>query len=356
MRPSSDWHSRGVWKLAVVASLALFVAGSLPTRCRACSCISRPVARSNPAKGAEDVPRNQAIVIEGNLDPRALALRDAAGKRIAFKLNHGPVPGCPGTWAELVPIHPLAADTKHTVRVVSTFADRQVVEISFTTGSKSLPETSLAIPRGSVSLVRGVPAVSQCYFGDVHGCVGIADEQNIEIVARKGTQILMRWLLSNRDSEFSLYEAPDCIELRRRSPTGQRSAPLELCGAALGLRSYRQGDVRGYDLLCKDGVIGSDTPGPDDVPAPPSDAQLVLEAAVEAARRNAAATAQSSPSAPGPALPAPTSSQPRAAPKAERFGCSAVPGSNRAWGLAFGVLLLLLASARAVRPRSRARY
>lgn len=81
--------------------------------------------------------------------------------------------------------------------------------------------------------------------------------------------------------EFTLDEQPDCIELRGRTPTGRRSAPLKICGEALQARAY----VSSYPpaITCHAGKFVDALPGSGVIDAGSSGDAAAASDAAEAA-------------------------------------------------------------------------
>jgi hypothetical protein len=229
---------------------------------RACSCGPWAIAGSVPENGARDVPINQALVVEGRLIAESIKLEDMNGNPVAFDLEQGPTPGCPGTWAELLPRAPLAPMTQYRIVVASDapfVIDPDRDSLTFTTGTQVLPEQNLTPPKGRASVVEGLPqSDSSCGPTVVAACVDLEDYAGVELVARRAGQIITRWLFSedSLDPLFGFDVVPDCLEFRRRAVTGQRSESLTICGEALGTRSAVASDMSLQVVLCRAGVIG----------------------------------------------------------------------------------------------------
>jgi hypothetical protein len=120
-----------------------------------------------------------------------------------------------------------------------------------------LPDTSLEPPSsGNASVVFDGPEPF-CGGGTVYTCLGIDDVQGIELIVRRGEEVLMRTTtVVQDDGLYALPSVPDCVELRRRAPTGKRSAPLTICGDALNARPWMASDTAKQVVQCRDGVIG----------------------------------------------------------------------------------------------------
>jgi MYXO-CTERM domain-containing protein len=61
---------------------------------------------------------------------------------------------------------------------------------------------------------------------------------DVEVIARRGDETLLHWMLKAGDGAFKLDAVPDCLEFRRRARTGRRSAPVILCDEALEAKPY----------------------------------------------------------------------------------------------------------------------
>lgn len=247
-----------------------------PSRGSACSCGVLTIWNSWPDADATDVPIDFAPVIEGVFDPTSLRFQDASGHDVTFTLNQGPGFYCGttrGQWAELVPQQPLAPHTRYSVLLAPAAAGGANVEgptsLSFTTGDTRVPERALARPEAMASVVSDVPPSSfGCPGEPTYVCLFVQDPQEIELIARRGGEMQLRWLMPRIDSAGSPLEdaitrgqAPDCLEFRRRSANGQRSEPLTLCGDQLSARSFRDGDFDASEVLvCRGGKVGADAP------------------------------------------------------------------------------------------------
>ena len=105
--------------------------------------------------------------------------------------------------------------------------------LAFTTGNASLPDPELAMPKAHVSLMRDLPGTS-CGPMPVVACIDVgglaSDPNDVEVIARRD-RVLLRAFTRGPDGTLDLDAIPDCMEFRRRAPTGKRSKPLVLCGA-----------------------------------------------------------------------------------------------------------------------------
>jgi hypothetical protein len=307
-----------------------------PALARACSCIPSAIWNSDPPDGTSDFPLNQALVVQGRLKAESVRLEDVNGAAVEFDLDQGPTPACPGTWAELVPKKPLAPMTQYRIRVESSAPlaiDPDRTSLTFTTGTRLLPEQNLRTPTGRASVVEGLPQSGvACGPTTVQACVGLDDYTNVEMVARRGDEIIMRWLFSDdtTDANFGFGVVPDCLEFRRRAATGQRSAPLTICGDALGTRSARADETSSQFVQCRAGVIGVPEPDASDAARPTQDEDE--DADVSASQSEAT----------------------EATPKLSSDGCSAsAPGQGA--GVAAAMLLLLAAARRRTSRRDASR-
>jgi hypothetical protein len=86
-------------------------------------------------------------------------------------------------------------------------------------GTERFPTEDLVPPRGTASVVFDAPE-GMC-GGTIFSCLGLDDAQSVELIARKGEEVLMRtFSLVMDDGLYRLPQVPDCIEMRRRSRTG----------------------------------------------------------------------------------------------------------------------------------------
>lgn len=321
----------------------------------ACSCLASAIYRTDPVDGSENVPLNKGLVVEGAYVQESLVLENSAGKPIEHTMFAGPTPGCAGTWAEVVPNQPLAPNTKYTIRVKPIYAgndpDSGTNTVTFTTGTEMLPNEELKAPAAKASIVLGVPDRGSCGSTAAMSCIAIEDREDVEIVASVGERVTMRWLLpTSGDLTFGFAEAPTCLEFRRRSATGKRSAPFKVCDEQLGARKYLESDADGFGVACHDGVFGSKA----GAAAPPS--------------KTLRADAGSDPDAPSisnpprdaagaGATPSEAKSDSSSEARHEAYGCSAIPGRQSAAGQWFAPLLALwLAAKSGKRTRRRAHH
>lgn len=80
----------------------------------------------------------------------------------------------------------------------------------------------------------------------------------MELTATRAGEVVLRWILGDADNSFIFGEAPDCIELRRRGPTGRRGEATILCGSDLARRPFRESDLKNDIIQCRGGKIGVD--------------------------------------------------------------------------------------------------
>lgn len=352
--PASGDHMR---KQLLFASVVVCLVGAsiCPAPAHACQCLATAIYRSNPVDGTDNVPLNKALLVEGVFVEDSVTLENAAGEAVAFTLNAGPTPSCAGTWAELVPKQPLAPHAKYTIRVRPIYPDPGYdagpPSLSFTTGADMLETQVLETPKGNASVVLGGPNWGGCASTNAMACVSVEPRQNIEMLALAGERVLLRWLLPEEaELTFGFEVAPDCVELRRRDSTGNRSAPLKICGKALGTRAYRDSDTKDFGIICRDGVIGAtgeSTDVSDKAPVEVSDGGVDLDD-VPADPPNpspqGAAGASSNPPGPNPAQ---SSSQ----PQKRTYGCAAVPGEREWSGSWFALSIAIVVAARSSRRR-----
>jgi hypothetical protein len=98
-------------------------------------------------------------------------------------------------------------------------------------------------------------SAASCASGSALACLSLDDWEDVEVVARRDGEVTMRWVLLSGEGGLAFPEAPDCLELRRRSPTGRRSEPLVICGDAFNTRSLRDEDLTHRNLTCSEGTI-----------------------------------------------------------------------------------------------------
>jgi len=249
---------RGWMKLTLVSAALAWIS---PQRAAACSCLPTPIHASEPDDGERDVALNQAIFIEGVFRADSARLEDESGRVVELERNAGPSPGCPGTSADLIPKSPLAPNTRYVVRVEPLFprsvSPDQPSSLSFTTGTEMLPEVSLEPPHATASVLFDGPG-AMCGGSKVYTCLGIHDPDDVELIARRGDEVLLRTTtLVRNDALYGLADVPDCVELRRRARTGRRSAPVTICGDALHARKWVASDSVQQVVQCRDGMIGA---------------------------------------------------------------------------------------------------
>ncbi|MET0386869.1 MAG: Ig-like domain-containing protein, partial [Polyangiales bacterium] len=278
-----------MWWSGLALGVSIVAGGA--SRVYACSCVPMPIYDSTPAGNATHVERNRALLISGAFAAGSAVLEDADGKPVPVEVNEGPTPGCAGTWAELVPKAPLAESATYVVRIEPLYTREQLgddypTSITFTTGTSLLPDVAPEPLTGTVrgSVITSAPPGGLCDLGAQFACTHVADRKNVELVARRGDKVLMRTLLpEDYDSDDIVYtfdEAPDCLELRRRTATGQRSEAITVCGDALASRPFESGDRDRHGVTqCHDGVFGggddavaADAGRPHTRPAPAVDA------------------------------------------------------------------------------------
>lgn len=257
-----------------------------PSVTRACTCSPAPIYDSLPMDGETDVPLNRALTIGGAFEPDSIVLEDARGLPVPFTLHVGPQPGCAGTQAELVPQEPLQPNSSYTLRVQGMYphsAHESPSALTFTTGSALLPDEEPSVPSGEARVLFDVdPRQFMCGAGneDVHACVRLDDWKDVEVLALRGDEVILRWVMGSESGSFALSQQPDCIELRRRTATGRRSAPKRLCGDALDARAFQpdDGDALGVLACNRDFVaepVESEQP-PVDSEQPPDAGEQTL--------------------------------------------------------------------------------
>lgn len=223
-------------------------------RARACSYVPIALYQSDPRQGATGVPLNQALAIEGAFIASSVRLENERGEAVPFELNAGPWPGFEGTSADVIPREPLQPNTRYRLRVDAMFPDAEAplqptATLEFTTGTTSLPEVTLSVPTLKATVVRDNPP-PMCGTGNQLACIGTADTAGVELIMRRGDTVLLRTTTLVSDSgTYALPEVPDCIELRRRAPTGKRSEPFKLCGDALRVHAWTEEDNGEFGFL-----------------------------------------------------------------------------------------------------------
>jgi hypothetical protein len=124
-----------------------------------------------------------------------------------------------------------------------------------------LPDPELEQPTAIARMIsqrQSSPALADCGGGEFATCVGVDDFENVEVIARRGDEIIMRWMLLAPEGVFLFEVAPDCMEFRRRAPTGKRSAVVAVCGPELAARPFRPSDLDNDGFRCRDGKFGDD--------------------------------------------------------------------------------------------------
>jgi hypothetical protein len=235
-----------------------------PSQARACSCSPSPLFKFNadPKDGATDVPLNKALVIEGAFKLGSVTVEDSVGQRVEdLTINESTNPGCGGTWAEIIPNQPWRPRTTYIIRVQAVHlseASPEASSLTFVAGVDSLPEPELTVPKGRASILTGLPEPAACGPVKATTCINVEGQtearRDVEIIARRGDRVLLRTLMPINDANFGFDEVPDCLELRRRSPTGKRSKPLMLCGDDLLATKYLEQSTNWADWpTCENG-------------------------------------------------------------------------------------------------------
>lgn len=332
---------------SVFAAVVAAASAWHPARAHACSCLASPIYKhsADPRDGATNVPVNFAPVIEGSFEPGSITVEDELGQRVDVTIHEGHAAGgCPGTWAEIIPQQPWSVHTAYIIRVKprspaqSTADDSQ---LRFVTGSDSLPESELAVPEARLSTLTDLPDLGSCGPIKAKTCLNVEgqteERRDVEVIARRGDELLLRTLLPINDADYGFAELPDCLELRRRSPTGARSKPLMLCGDELHVKKYEQRGNKPDWPRCEDGTFTPEA-GPEDGDRP-SGEPLDTSSSGAAGSPPSAADGDE-PNTDGPA-----------APNHHAYGCSAMQGRPGTAGpLAWIVAALFF---RAVRRRKR---
>lgn len=267
-------------RFASNVSAALVVLGAsatgiamLPASAHACSCGPTPIWASFPVNDTIDVPLNSALIIRGYFDPATLTLKNDDGVSVPFAVTHGPGAGaCEGETGELIPNAPLEPNTHYVLHAeLEPGFGNETSEVSFTTGTATIPNDPLATPTLHATFVRGNTVGNSC-LAEVQGCIGVGDASSVEITLRKGDAVLVRTIQSRtagNDSGVgdlviendaiitSSNEVPDCIELRARDAAGRRSAPVTLCNDELTVRDATASDFLSSEIACGNGEIGT---------------------------------------------------------------------------------------------------
>jgi hypothetical protein len=285
----------------------------------------------------------------GSFVPGSVTVEDARGQTVDVTVNEGPSPGCPGTWAEIIPKQPWAPRTTYVVRVQPMYPDAGIGKDNyrFVTGVDSLEDSELAVPKTRASLLTGLPDTgAACTAFSLKTCINVEgqteDQRDVEVIVRRGDRIMLRTLMWVNDMDFGFAERPDCLELRRRSPTGKRSKPVMLCGKDLPATALKNtgGDWSTWPA-CKDGAFKQQTsPGTSELPAP---------------HVSAAGTGASPPSAAGgeddSASDDDSHSEDDPASSHREYGCAAIP---RVPGTRAPIAMLAAIAAGAAVRRRRA--
>jgi hypothetical protein len=198
---------------------------------------------TDPVDGATGVELNRAISMEGAIWPGSPRLENERGEQVESTLHDGPQGFCSSRSARLVPKKPLSPNTRYVVKVIRANSSDETGSFEFTTGTETLPEVTLERPELRADVVRGTPNFGGCNvtpFGERGQlCLDVArTEEDLELTVLHGGDVVLR--AAGKRVSYSLYdqgywfgENPDCIELRRIAPNGQRSEPATLCGAEL---------------------------------------------------------------------------------------------------------------------------
>jgi hypothetical protein len=249
---------RSHWVIGVLAA-SIGVATFWPAQADACTCSPDAFGRMNPEPGATDVARNHAVVVAGFFDPETLELTTADGTAVPFELEAGPSSGCGGTmYAELIPKDGYAANTTYRVRAVPTYPESAVHDFTFTTGDWYWPEPE-AYPalEAKISMLTSYPPSGVgCSVGSIMSCITLNYWKDVEVIARKDGEIMMRWVLLANDPNFLFKVVPDCLEFSRREPSGARTTPLEVCGDALNVSPFVESEVGHRNFFCQGGLVG----------------------------------------------------------------------------------------------------
>jgi hypothetical protein len=213
----------------------------LPQRALACSCSISPIADSDPEDGTQNVPLNAALLISGAFRADSLSLQDANGEPVEFTFQGGPWPSCPGTSGELIPKQPLRPNTRYVLKVEPSHPEHGAdnASLAFTTGSNSLPDEEPTAPSAGASVIYDVPPDGvSCGNGTVRLNIDVKDWNDVEVVARRGDDTVLHWMLKTGEGGFKLDALPDCVEFRRRARTGRRSSPVTFCGEELEAKRF----------------------------------------------------------------------------------------------------------------------
>jgi MYXO-CTERM domain-containing protein len=220
----------------------------------------------------------------GAFVPGSITVEDGSGQPVDVTVHEGPAPGCPVTWAEIIPKQPWSNGTTYIVRVKPMYPTAGVGKdnLRFVAGAASLPDPELAAPKSHVSMLTGFPPDgAACVAFTTKTCVNVEgqteDKRDIEVIVRRGDKMLMRSLMWANDSDFGFAEEPDCLELRRRAKTGKRSPPVILCGKDLPSKKLANpsGNWSTWPV-CKDGAFeeqsSATSQGNPDLPKPDTSA------------------------------------------------------------------------------------
>jgi hypothetical protein len=328
-------------------------------RAHACTCTIDGIWDADPKDNSTGVALNRALVVQGVFKSGTAKLEDAQGVPVEVTVREGPVATCPGTSAELVPKAALKPNARYVIRVEALYPGAESTSISFTTGTERLPERTLDAPRAQASVLRDAPEAMCGPGGRVFLCLGSDGKKDLELIVRKGDKILLRAVpphISN-DASYVFVDEPDCIELRRTAPNGQRSEPTTICGAALKARAWREDDSKQGVVPCRDGVIGAgevepiadQDAGVTELSGRAGAPAIAGATALAAAGASAGATgAAGSGGAKAPTAPTPAQQKPPASDSGCAVSAAPVSGSD-AVPAAFSLLLSLAFRRRAAR-------
>ena len=150
-------------------------------------------------------------------------------------------PGSQGGSLRISPHEPLRPNTRYFLKVEPLVQEQggRSPSLTFTTGSESLSDEEPTQPTATASVVYDVPPDgASCGVGTVRASIDVKDWADVEVIARRDDHILLHWMLTTGGGAFKLDAMPNCIDFRRRTRTGRRSAPVTLCGEALVTKSF----------------------------------------------------------------------------------------------------------------------
>jgi uncharacterized protein (TIGR03382 family) len=258
--------------------------------------------------------------------------------------------GCPPTGNSASEPPPSPAPRTYIIRVKPYYPENDPKEgssLTFTTGIEMLPERELTVPKARASAINEVPELGGCGDFPVLTCLNVEgqteDVRDVEVIARRDGKIAMRTLLPINDADYGFDGLPDCLELRRRSPTGKRSEAVMLCDLEAhkypkidpARRDYPSCHNGAWEPLQRTAAPGGDT---DELPKPTTTPAPAGAAAPEAQPSAADSEDQSK-------------RDPEAASDHHQYGCAAAP-HRRDQG-AVPIALLLMAAVAASRRRRR---